>query len=548
MNFKSLRWIWQILEKRKAALVILVCIQIINGFIITTRSFILKDVIDFATKGIQGRFVSTMMILIVVYLFQLAILSWYRHLQAKTQYGMEMDLKYLLFHNILEKKYEDITAMHSGEWNQRMTSDTAAVASLSVNTIPGFIGLIVRLFSSIVALFLLVPTLVIIMIPFGICLVVISLFLKRKTKRMYHEIQDADGKFRVFLQEHLSSLLMIKAFNKKDVSLCEGKRTMDTHFEKIMKRNTFMIYIEIFGSIAMNGMYLLGVLLGGYGILHGNLSYGTFSAILTLVMQAQSQVSNASSYFTNIFNITASAERLMEIESFPEEIVAEKKQEEVQDFYQNALQAIEFRNITFSYKDQNEQIVFVNKSFCINKGEFVALTGESGCGKSTILKILLNIYSLDKGECVLVGKKGDIQLDASWRNLFAYVPQGNMLMAGSIQDVVTFGEVFDKEKMEKSLEIACAKEFVQELENGIHTILKERGNGLSEGQMQRLSLARAIYSDRPILLLDESTSALDQETEQKVLQNIRQMTEKTVIIVTHRMATFDYCDRVIHFE
>ena len=180
----------------------------------------------------------------------------------------------------------------------------------------------------------------------------------------------------------------------------------------------------------------------------------------------------------------------------------------------------------------------------IKKGEYVAFTGHSGCGKSTVLKLLMSMYPLDSGERYITCSQGRESLDPSWRRLFAYVPQGNVLMSGSIKDIVTFGDVShadDEERIKRALFIACADGFVDD----ISTVLGERGTGLSEGQMQRLAIARAVFSDRPILLLDEATSALDEATEKQVLENLRALTDKTVIIVTHRRAALSVCDREI---
>ena len=175
----------------------------------------------------------------------------------------------------------------------------------------------------------------------------------------------------------------------------------------------------------------------------------------------------------------------------------------------------------------------------ICKGETLAFSGQSGCGKSTVLKLLMCLYSLDSGERYI----DDRPLTAEFRRLFAYVPQGNALMNGTIRDVVCFAEPFDEERMKRALTIACADEFVDDVD----LKLGERGSGLSEGQMQRLSIARAIYSDAPILLLDEATSALDECTEKRLLENLRSMTDKTVVIVTHRKAALSICDRVVEF-
>lgn len=189
--------------------------------------------------------------------------------------------------------------------------------------------------------------------------------------------------------------------------------------------------------------------------------------------------------------------------------------------------------------DLDLPIVLKDYSLKIRKGEFVAFTGPSGCGKSTVLKLMMGLYTVDAGEVY-----------GCERSMFAYVPQGNQLMSGSIRDIITFSDkdkTGDEVGIHRALHIACADGFIAELEHGIDTLLGERGLGLSEGQMQRLAIARAIYSDRPVLLLDEATSALDAGTEEEVLGNLRSMTDKTVIIVTHRPAALKLCDRQVVF-
>ena len=190
-----------------------------------------------------------------------------------------------------------------------------------------------------------------------------------------------------------------------------------------------------------------------------------------------------------------------------------------------------------------------NVNLQIEKGDFVALTGHSGCGKSTLFKLMMCFYKLDGGQILLSKNNGEKEiLTSRYRRLFAYVPQGNGLMSGTVREIITFGdksEMQNETAIQRVLETACAYKFVQELENGIDTVLGERGAGLSEGQMQRIAVARTIFSDNPVLLLDESTSALDEQTEKKLLENLKQMTDKTVIIVTHRPAALKICNKII---
>ena len=254
----------------------------------------------------------------------------------------------------------------------------------------------------------------------------------------------------------------------------------------------------------------------------------------------------------------ASAERLIEVERFESEVAEDKRltSGQIMDAYENRLESIRFNNISFGYSA--EQRVLEHVSFSVRKGDYVAFTGHSGCGKSTLLKLLMSLYAPDDGYIAFCLKEGIVWPDSSkYRRMFAYVPQGNMLMSGTIREVVTFSK--DTLQMENSCEqsderiwqalsVADAASFVRELPLNLDTVLGERGAGLSEGQMQRIAIARAVYSGAPVLLLDEATSALDESTEYTVLKNLRTMTDKTVLFVTHRRAALDICDMEVHFS
>ena len=206
--------------------------------------------------------------------------------------------------------------------------------------------------------------------------------------------------------------------------------------------------------------------------------------------------------------------------------------------------------VTFSYGD-GEAPVLRDFSFQLHRQEFVAFTGHSGCGTSTVFRLLLGLYHPESGSCRVLNRQGESRDLQAMRRLFAYVPQGNQLMSGTIRQVVSFAcpeQCGDDERLWQALDAACAGAFVRALPRGLDTVLGERGSGLSEGQMQRLAVARALFSHRPVLLLDEATSALDPEAEVQLLENLRRLTGKTVLIVTHRPAALAVVDRVIDFS
>jgi ATP-binding cassette subfamily B protein len=402
------------------------------------------------------------------------------------------------------------------------------------------------------------------MLPLGAILAVSAFFLKKKTKALHKDVQEADGALRVFLQENIISLLLIRSFSLEKQALEDAKMHMNEHKKKRMKRIMFTSLTSMGFRLSMNAMYILGVCYGGYGILNDTISYGTLLAITQLVNQLQTPIVGMTGVIPRIYTTIASAERLMEVNQLGEDTSANEEciqTCEIQKLYDESFEKIELKNVEYTYypassssfelSKDNMPIALNDFSMQINKGQYVAFVGHSGCGKSTVLKLLMSVYKPDKGEA-LISVSGKVEpLTKKWRKLFAFVPQGNFLMSGTIREIVSFAnrsKMQDEEAIRNALRIADAEGFVYELEDGIDTLLGERGTGLSEGQMQRLAIARAIFSERPILLMDEATSSLDEETEKHVLQNLRSMTNKTVIIITHRASVLDICDEVIKFQ
>lgn len=546
------------LGKKIIYIVLLSLIQIVLNIGSIGYAIVFKGLTDAAVGSNRNSFITWIIAFAALALFQITIGAINRFLTEYSRASLENCFKERLFSNILGRRYADSTAVHSGEWMNRLTSDTTVVADGLTQIIPGFLGMAVKLVGVFVLLLILCPVLVAILLPGGVLIGVFAGIFRKPLKLRHKRVQEADGRVRVFLQEALSGLLMVKAFCGEDRAVADAGKYMKEHKAARIRRSNLSNICTVGFNGAMNAAYVAGAALGGYGIITGTMTYGTLMAIIQLVGQLQAPFSTITSYFPQYYAMLASAERLSEVEKFEPDMAEDKlfTSEQILEVYGNRFESIRFEDISFGYSDG--QRVFENVNFSVKKGDYVAFTGHSGCGKSTLLKLLMSLYIPDEGYIAFCLKGNVIWSDSSkYRRMFAYVPQGNMLMSGTIREVITFsrdtlqmensGEQSD-ERIWQALSVADAASFVRELPLNLDTVLGERGAGLSEGQMQRIAIARAVYSGAPVLLLDEATSALDESTEYTVLKNLRTMTDKTVLFVTHRRAALDICDMEVLFS
>ena len=517
----TLQWLSIVAGKTKLLVGVLVAIQAVLSVSSIAFAFVLRRIINMAVDGVQGGFWASLALLVGILLGQIMLSAASRFLNEYTSAAVENRFKHRLFSALLTGDYASVAAVHSGEWIE--------------------------------------PRFLYILLPGGAAMMLLTYAFRKILKRLHKRIQETDGALRVFLQERLESLVIVRTFAKEEQMTQQADALMDAHKAARMKRSNFSNLCNIGFAGAMDGAYLLGIGFCGYGILTGTMSYGNLIAIMQLVGQVQSPFANLTGYLPRYYSMLASAERLMEAEAFASDSTETVPEEQTLNFYQTELQSLQLEHVCFTYQPpvQTEgeppamPVVLQDVSLTVRKGEYVVFTGPSGCGKSTLLKLLMCLYPLDSGKRFLSTKTGNQPLTSAWKSLFAYVPQGNQLLSGSIRSIVAFGDedrAQDENAIYNALKIACADDFVRRLENGLDTVLGERGAGLSEGQMQRIAIARAVYSNHPILLLDEATSALDEATALRLLNNLRKMTDKTVILVTHRMNQAGFFDAELAFS
>ena len=550
----TLRWLCSVTGRTGGLTLWLLLVQSVLALCGVGYALVLRALIDAAVAGLRLQFLRSTAWLIGLILFQIALRAVERHLSEYTRATLENRFKGRLFATLLQKDYAAVAAVHSGEWLNRLTSDTTVVADTMAQVLPGAAGMLVRLIAAAAVLLYIEPRLAAVILPAGAVLALLATVFRRTLKRLHKQIQESDGRLRVYLQESLSSLLVVRIFDRRQAVSREADARMDAHRADRMRRTRFSNLCNVGFSGAMYGFMLFGVIYCGSGILHGTMSYGAFAAVQQLITQIQGPFANLTGYLPRFYAMLASADRLREAESFPDDLTAEPvAPDEVQRFYRQELLAFGLRDACFTYPGRGTEgvpplPVASHLDLTVEKGCYLALTGHSGCGKSTLLKLLMALYPLDSGQCFLLGRSGEQPLTSSWRGLFSYVPQGSQLLSGTVRQIVAFSDApaaQDEPRIRQALRIACAEDFVDALEQGLDTPLGERGAGLSEGQLQRLAIARAVFSDRPVLLLDEATSALDEATEAQLLANLRQMTDKTVLIVTHRPAALAIVDRTV---
>ena len=558
----AIRWLYTVTGGKKLYILALILVQALYGASGVFYALFLRNIVDAAVEKDAAGFGHSIVLIVLLVAAQLVLLALIRWLSELAKSSFENLFKARLTDTLLHKDYLTVSAIHSGEWLNRLTSDARIVADNCADILPGLAGMAVKLVSALWMILVLEPRFAGVLIPCGVLLAFFSWLFRKELKRLHKVVQEADGRLRVFLQERIGSLLIIRSFSTEKQTETEADEKMREHQSARMQKNRFTNLCHTGFGAALNGIYLLGVGWCSYGILLGTISFGTLTAITQLISQIRAPFANITGYLPKYYTMLASTDRLMEAEAFPDDDGGTVELPEILELYKNHLSSLGLQDVSFTYfppaetpaslNKENMPLVLEHLTFSLRKGEYVAFAGQSGCGKSTVLKLLMCVYQPESGRRYYESPDREIHpLTGAHRRLFAYVPQGNQLMHGTIRQIVSFAApetARDEARLKNALTVACAEEFVSELEHGADTLLGERGAGLSEGQMQRLAIARAVFSGSPILLLDESTSALDEATESRLLSNLRSMTDKTVVIVTHRRTALSICDRVLTFS
>lgn len=354
-------------------------------------------------------------------------------------------------------------------------------------------------------------------------------------------MQEEDGKVKIFFFESLQGLSIIHSFVKEDIFSKKNEDNLSNYKKARMKRNLFSIACSIGYIIVYYAFYILAIIFCGRAIIDNNMTIGLLTALIALLTQLTGPLGNITNIIPRYYSLIASGERIM-IDR--DDDISYLSKSEIDQYYQDEFNSVEIKHISYSYLDKYDHKVEAIKdlSLTINKNEKILIKGHSGGGKTTLFKLLLSLIKPDDGEILINGEP----LSKRYERLFAYVPQDNLLMEGKIKDVITlYDNDIDEQLFNNALHISESYDFINKLNDKENTVLNVKGSGLSLGEMERIAIARAIYSSSPILLLDECSASLDESTEKKVMNNILSLSDKTIILISHHKYDDKLFDKVI---
>ena len=537
MNCSCLGWLLKRIRRRIPGLLLLLLAQVGHALLLVYFALGSRGVIDSAVAGDPQGFADACIYQGKIILGILLCLTISRHQNQRLRADLERDWKQQLLRGLLHGEYAQVSSYHSAELLNRLNNDVDKVNDGILTILPSAASMVTKLAAAVLVLGTLDATFTVAIAGVGAVVVLGTAIMRQKLKELNKRVSDYDGKVSGFLQEIMEKLLMVQAMDVSQEVEHRADGLLNARYDLQRKRKNVSLITNTGVSIMYYGAGFVALIWCARRLLLGQMSFGSLTAVIQLVNQLQSPFVNLSGVMPKYVAMVASAERLMELETIQGEPVLRK---EAPEKLYDRMDSICAEGLDFSYdRDQ----ILQDASFVLPKGAFSVITGPSGIGKSTLLKLFLGIFETQRGKLCFHATNEEIAIDRSTRRMFAYVPQGNLLFSGTLRENLLLAKPdATQAELEQAIHVSGMDEFLQQLPLGLDTQLGESGAGLSEGQGQRVAIARAILTGAPILLLDECTSALDEDTEQKVLQRIRELPGRTCIAVTHRPAAIALSD------
>ena len=500
--------------------------------------YICKTLIDIAT-GNSGRDLAGWSLAMVATMAAQTLFSLLRtRLAAQTDIRIKNNLRMQLFSRLICAYHGSRGERHSGDITNRLEEDVRVVSECLSNSLPALLSATVQFIAAFCFLMVLNNTLAWSVVGIMPLAIILSKIFFRKLRRLTRDIRDTDSLVQSHLQENLQHATLIQTLEQEGRASSGLDRLQSGLYDSVMRRTRFTIVSRTVISLAFAAGYATAFLWGVNGLLAGAVTFGTMTAFLQLVGQIQRPVLELSSYIPSAIHAAASADCLMEIEG-DESCAASEP------VHLGSPAGIRMEHVSFAYPDGTRKVID-DFSHNFRPGSRTAIVGETGAGKSTLIRLILALLRPQSGSIVIYGPRSSAEASAATRCNLTYVPQGNSLLSGTVRDNLLLGDPeADEVRMKEALRIAAA-DFVYQLPDGLDTPCSENGGGLSEGQAQRIAIARALLRRGSILLLDEFSSSLDPETEKRLMENLSSaLPGRTMIFITHRRKITEYCSDII---
>ncbi|WP_288280254.1 ABC transporter ATP-binding protein [uncultured Prevotella sp.] len=545
------RWLWRVLQGNRLQAVLNATIGLLGVGLGLASVWAMQRAIDIASGALDGSLYVAVGVMAALILGEFAVgisRVWVRNiLGVKAQNRMQQRV----LARLLRSEWRGREAMHSGDIINRLEQDVKTVVTFLTETLPSTLSTLAMFVGAFVYLFQMDTWLAITTVAILPVFILVSRVYIAYMRRYNRKVRDTDSLIQSLLTETMQHRMLVKTMEADGQMLERLDNTQQTLRQWVRKRTAFSVASNFFLNLGFSIGFLVAFLWGALRLYAGTLTFGGMTAFLQLVNRIQGPARDLAKLVPAFVSVFTAAERLMELEDIPEE-------QQGEPCMVMAPCGVRFDKVTFNYGAPGQQPALRDFSVDFKPGTCTAVMGETGTGKTTLIRLLLALVKPQEGEISIYSSETSntcptsstsqtsfSSLSPLHRCNFVYVPQGNTLLSGTLRENLQLGSPQAADhQMREALQMACA-DFVAELPDGLDTRFSEQGGGLSEGQAQRIAIARALLRPGSIMLLDEATSALDVETEKKVLENILSDHRRTVIFVTHRPAVVNYCDQVV---
>lgn len=541
---RYIRWFGHVAAPYKLPLVAMMFCHLLLAACSIVFVYVCKRLVDTAVAVFNGNVPESgigewMVAMIAVILMRVFLNSIRSYLQTKTEIKIMNGLRRHLFDIWLRVSSDYGRKHHSGDILNRIQEDVRVVSSVLAGAIPNIFGTSLQFAAALGFLLYLdirLALVIVIVLPVGMF---VGRYVTGKVRGLTLDIRTKDSKVHSYLQESIQHLVLLQTLEHQDNSVEGLEGLQDGLYRSEIRRNKFSVISRLFISLAFQAGYAVAFMWGVFGISKGTVTYGIMTAFLQLVGQIQRPLLEMSSQLPSIIHSTASADRIMELEDLPSD-------EDVEPVLLDGVAGVKIENMTFSYPDGDDEI-FTDFSYDFTPGSRTAIVGPTGIGKSTLIKLLLALLKPQSGNIHIYNTDSSHPVSSATRSNLIYVPQGNSLFSGTVRDNLLMGNPdATEEELRNALHIAAA-DFVLEHPEGLDLQCFEKGGGLSEGQAQRIAIARALLRPGSVLLLDEFSSALDVKTETVLMERLTSsLLGHTMIFITHRDKIINYCTQVLN--